>query len=99
VGLAPSIRAPSKEPPRRFKPRSPNEPLLILAALGERLHRARRALREATSTPITILFDPPLGRGGAIVALTPICRTGKLSVIALIGIHFLLIGIVKKTGS
>ena len=70
-----------------------NEPLLILAAAGHGLHRARRALREL-HPPDHDPVHAALGRRRR--AARAACSAGTdFSVIALIGI-ILLIGIVKK---
>ena len=77
---------------RRSRPRSTNEPLLILAALVT-VYIVLGVLYESYIHPITILSTLPSAGVGAILALL-LCGT-DLSVIALIGI-ILLIGIVKK---
>ena len=56
-----------------FRASLASEPLLILAALVHRLHRARHALRELIH-PITILSTLPSAGVGALLALL-ICRT------------------------
>ena len=78
---------------RPSAPRSAAEPLLILAALLDRLHRARHALREP-HPPDHDPLDAALGGRGRAARAAARCRT-ELSIIALIGI-ILLIGIVKK---
>ena len=50
-----------RAPPRRSRPRWRNEPLLILAALRHRLHRAGHSLREL-HPPDHDPLDAPLGR-------------------------------------
>ena len=70
-----------------------NEPLLILAALIDRLHRARRPLREL-HPPAHDPLDAALGRRRRAARAARLTRN-ELNVIALIGI-ILLIGIVKK---
>ena len=85
--------AASRAPRRRFRRRSTNQPLLILAALVDGLHRARHPLRELRP-PAHDPLDAAVGRrrrdAGAAAA-----HGTDFTIIALIGI-ILLIGIVKK---
>jgi len=69
-----------------------SEPILILTALDNGLHRAGHALRELYS-PITILSTIPSAGLGALLAL--LLTQHELNVIGTIGI-ILLIGLVKK---
>ena len=94
IGKPASLPAASRATPRRSRPRSSSEPLLIAAALLV-VYIILGMLYESYIHPLTILSTLPSAGVGALLALWG--GGFDLSVIGIIGI-ILLIGIVKKNG-
>ena len=92
IGVPASVHGSFQGTARAFQASLDTQPWLILAALVDRLHRARHPLRELRASahhPV----DPAVGRGrraAGAAGLRP-----EFTIIALIGV-ILLIGIVKK---
>ena len=93
IGVPTTIRGSFQGTARAFQASLASQPMLILAALLTRLHRARRALRELRS-PAHHPVDAALG-GRRRAARAACCSRPSSAIIALIGV-ILLIGIVKK---
>ena len=70
IGIYPPPFTPaSRERPQAFQDSLSSEPILILAALADRLYRARAYSTRAYIHPITILSTLPSAGVGALLAL------------------------------